>query len=128
VHDAARPCVRSELVEQFLDEMGDDPVGGLLGMPLADTLKNADENQRVAATIPRGTLWRAQTPQMFRHDLLARGLARKPDATDESQAVEAIGYSAPRLIQGQNTNIKVTFAEDLVLAEMILRQQGRIPA
>ena len=127
VHDAARPCITKELVEQFLDEIGDDPIGGLLAMPLADTLKTGDENQRVAATIPRLNLWRAQTPQMFRRDLLARGLEAKPDATDESQAVEAIGYSAPRLVQGENSNIKVTFAEDLFLAEMILKRKGRVP-
>jgi 2-C-methyl-D-erythritol 4-phosphate cytidylyltransferase len=120
VHDAARPCIQKELVEQFLDELGDDPVGGLLAMPMADTLKSADENQRVAATIPRLNLWRAQTPQMFRYELLRRGFEARPDATDEAQAVEAIGYSAPRLVQGENTNIKVTFAEDLLLAEMIL--------
>jgi 2-C-methyl-D-erythritol 4-phosphate cytidylyltransferase len=126
VHDAARPCIVKELVEQFLDEVGDDPVGGLLAMPVADTLKSADENQRVAATIPRLNLWRAQTPQMFRFGLLKRGLAARPDATDESQAVESIGYSAPRLVQGENSNIKVTFAEDLVIAEMIIKQKGRI--
>lgn len=125
VHDAARPCVDRELVEQFLDEVGDDPVGGLLAMPVADTLKSAGEGLRVAATIPRLNLWRAQTPQMFRYDLLRRGLENKPDATDESQAVESVGYSAPRLVQGENTNIKVTFAEDLKLAEMILALQGR---
>ena len=127
VHDAARPCIPKELVEQFLDEIGDDPVGGLLAMPLADTLKSADENQRVATTIPRLNLWRAQTPQMFRASLLRRGLEARPDATDEAQAVEAIGHSAPRLVQGENSNIKVTFAEDLTLAEMILKRQGRIP-
>jgi len=126
VHDAARPCIQTELVEQFLDEIGDDPVGGLLAMPLADTLKSADENQRVAATVPRLKLWRAQTPQMFRYDLLRRGLEKKPDATDESEAVETIGYSAPRLAQGENSNVKVTFAEDLQIAEMILQAQGRI--
>lgn len=127
VHDAARPCIQTELVEQFLDEVGDDPVGGLLAMPLADTLKSADENRRVAATIPRLNLYRAQTPQMFRYDLLRRGLELRPDATDESQAVESIGFSAPRLVQGENSNIKVTFAEDLVLAEMILAYQRRAP-
>ena len=121
VHDAARPCITQELVEQFLDEIGDDPVGGLLAMPVAETLKSADENLRVAATIPRLHLWRAQTPQMFRRDLLVRGLEARPDASDESQAVEAVGYSAPRLVQGENLNIKVTFAEDLQLAEMILK-------
>ncbi|MGZ5033789.1 MAG: 2-C-methyl-D-erythritol 4-phosphate cytidylyltransferase [Usitatibacter sp.] len=127
VHDAARPCIQTELVEQFLDEVGDDPVGGLLAMPLADTLKSADENRRVAATIPRLNLYRAQTPQMFRYDLLRRGLELRPDATDESQAVESVGYSAPRLVQGENSNIKVTFAGDLVLAEMILAHQRRAP-
>ncbi|HYC35230.1 MAG TPA: 2-C-methyl-D-erythritol 4-phosphate cytidylyltransferase [Usitatibacter sp.] len=126
VHDAARPCVQKELVEQFLDEVGDDPIGGLLAMPVADTLKSADENQRVAATIPRINLWRAQTPQMFRNDLLRRGLEIRPDATDEAQAVEAVGYSAPRLVQGENSNIKVTFAEDLLLAELILERLGRV--
>ena len=125
VHDAARPCIDRELVEQFLDEVGDDPVGGLLAMPLADTLKSAGDGLRVAATIPRLNLWRAQTPQMFRSELLRKGLAARPDATDEAQAVEGVGYSAPRLVQGENTNIKVTFAEDLKLAEMILALQGR---
>jgi len=125
VHDAARPCIAKELVEQFLDELEEDQVGGLLAMPLADTLKSADENQRVAATIPRLNLWRAQTPQMFRFELLRRGLENTPQATDEAQAVESVGYSAPRLVQGENTNIKVTFAEDLKLAEMILTLQGR---
>jgi 2-C-methyl-D-erythritol 4-phosphate cytidylyltransferase len=126
VHDAARPCIQTELVEQFLDELEDDQVGGLLAMPLADTLKRADENQRVASTVPRLDLWRAQTPQMFRYGLLRRGLENKPAATDESEAVESIGYNAPRLVQGESTNIKVTFAEDLRIAELILRYQGRI--
>lgn len=127
VHDAARPCIQKELVEQFLDEIGDDPVGGLLAMPLADTLKSANEIQRVAATIPRLGLWRAQTPQMFRASLLRKGLAARPEATDESQAVEGVGHSLPRLVQGENTNLKVTFAEDLVLAELILNRRARMP-
>jgi 2-C-methyl-D-erythritol 4-phosphate cytidylyltransferase len=126
VHDAARPCIRTELVEQFLDELGDDPVGGLLAMPLADTLKSAAELQRVAATIPRLNLWRAQTPQAFRYELLRRGLERRPEATDESQAVESLD-KAPRLVEGENGNLKVTFAEDLALAEMILALQAARP-
>ena len=125
VHDAARPCLSQELVEQFLDEIGDDPVGGLLAVPVADTLKSSDENQRVAATIPRLNLWRAQTPQMFRYDLLRRGLAQRPDATDEAQAVESIGYNAPRLVQGDDLNIKVTFQADLVLAELIMQVRAK---
>jgi 2-C-methyl-D-erythritol 4-phosphate cytidylyltransferase len=125
VHDAARPCISHELVEQFLDELGDDQVGGLLAVPLADTLKSSDENQRVAATVPRLNLWRAQTPQMFRYDLLRRALEKKLDATDEAQAVEASGYRAPRLVQGDNLNIKVTFTADLLLAELILQLRRR---
>jgi len=129
VHDAARPCIRDELVEQFLDELEGDQVGGLLAIPVADTLKSADENQRVAATVPRLNLWRAQTPQMFRYDLLRRGLQQKPDASDEAQAVESIGYNAPRLVQGDKLNLKVTFADDLVLAELILRlREGKAEA
>lgn len=126
VHDAARPCIDRELVEQFLDELEDDAVGGLLAIPLADTLKSADENVRVAATIPRLNLWRAQTPQMFRNDMLRRGLEKKPQATDEAEAIESLGYYAPRLVQGENTNIKVTFAEDLQIAEMILKLHGKL--
>ncbi|HSN20413.1 MAG TPA: 2-C-methyl-D-erythritol 4-phosphate cytidylyltransferase [Usitatibacter sp.] len=124
VHDAARPCIRSELVERFLDELAGDTVGGLLAVPVADTLKSAAEDRRVAATIPRLNLWRAQTPQMFRYELLRRALAALPDATDESQAVEALGKS-PRLVEGENGNLKVTFAEDLAIAAMILAQRGR---
>ena len=125
VHDAARPCIETELVEQFLDELADDPVGGLLAMPLADTLKRADEYQRVEATVPRTALWRAQTPQLFRYSILRKGIEKNPAATDESEAVESLGHE-PRLAEGENSNIKVTFAEDIVLAEMILEQKNRI--
>lgn len=125
VHDAARPCIMTELVEQFLDEIGEDAVGGLLAMPLADTLKRADENQRVEATVPRAALWRAQTPQLFHYAMLRKGLEKNPKATDEAEAVESLGYE-PRLAEGENSNIKVTFAEDIVLAELILQNKRRI--
>jgi 2-C-methyl-D-erythritol 4-phosphate cytidylyltransferase len=130
VHDAARPCLARELTEQFLDEIGEDQVGGLLAVPITETIKTADENQRVAATVPRLNLWSAQTPQMFRYELLRRGLLEKPDASDEAQAVESIGYNAPRLVKGDSLNIKVTFASDLVLAELIMamRKRARAPA
>jgi 2-C-methyl-D-erythritol 4-phosphate cytidylyltransferase len=125
VHDAARPCIVTELVEQFLDELGDDQVGGLLAMPLADTLKRGGEQQRVEATIPRTGLWRAQTPQMFRYELLRRGLEKNPAATDEADAVESLGQ-APRLVEGETSNMKVTFAEDIQIAELILEHRDRI--
>lgn len=125
VHDAARPCIMTELVEQFLDEVGEDPVGGLLAMPVADTLKRADEHQRVEATVSRVKLWRAQTPQLFRYAMLRKGLEKNPKATDEAEAVESLGHE-PRLAEGENSNIKVTFAEDIVLAELIIRNKQRI--
>src|SRR5207244_1252095 len=81
---------------------------------------------RRAATMPRLNRWRAQTPQMVGYGLRRRGLENKPAATDEAEAVESIGYNAPRLVQGESTNIKVTFAEDLRIAELILQFQGRI--
>ncbi len=123
VHDAARPCLERALVERFLDEVGDDPVGGLLALPVADTLKRAGPRSRVEATVPREGLWRAQTPQMFRYALLRRALALSPQATDESQAIEALGH-APRLVRGEDANLKVTFAGDLALAEAILLHRG----
>jgi 2-C-methyl-D-erythritol 4-phosphate cytidylyltransferase len=122
VHDAARPCIRAGLIEQFVDELEQDPVGGLLAQPLADTLKAADDNLRVARTMPREGLWRAQTPQMFRFGMLRDALKQRPGSTDESQAIEALGH-APRLVAGDSANLKVTFAADLRLARMFLREE-----
>jgi 2-C-methyl-D-erythritol 4-phosphate cytidylyltransferase len=120
VHDAARPGLTSSLLDKLLDALQDDPVGGLLAIPLADTLKRADAAQRVAATEPRDSLWQAQTPQMFRFGLLKRALIEaggKP--TDEAQAVEALGHR-PKLVPGELRNLKITYPEDLLLAEAVL--------
>jgi 2-C-methyl-D-erythritol 4-phosphate cytidylyltransferase len=122
VHDAARPCIRPELVEQFIDELENDSVGGLLALPLNDTIKFDDGNLRVEKTVPRERLWRAQTPQMFRSQLLRKSLALCPDATDESQAVEALGHQ-PKLVMGDSANLKVTYAPDLKLARMLLSEE-----
>ena len=126
VHDAARPCLAKEELARLIDLLVDDDVGGLLAVPLADTLKS-ERDGRVYATIDRAQLWRAQTPQMFRCGVLARALGRARDRaslTDESSAVEQIGLQ-PRLVLGAGTNLKVTVAEDLLLAEAILKAQGR---
>jgi 2-C-methyl-D-erythritol 4-phosphate cytidylyltransferase len=120
VHDAARPCLSAALLSRLIGEVGEDEAGGLLAIPVADTLKRAVDG-RVAATEPRGGLWQAQTPQMFRHGLLSRALrtADQADVTDESSAVEKLGLK-PRLVASDLTNLKVTFPQDLVLAELIL--------
>jgi len=129
VHDAARPCLSDAELESLFAALADDPVGGLLAMPLSDTLKAADEAQRVRQTVPRDGLWRALTPQMFRYGLLRRALADAVAAglavTDEAAAMERAGYR-PALVTGSAANIKVTTPEDLALAEAVLRQrEGR---
>ena len=125
VHDAARPCIRTELIEQFIDELENDGIGGLLALPLADTIKLGDGNQRVEKTIPRESLWCAQTPQMFRLGMLGDALAACPEATDEAQAIEALGHQ-PKLVLGESANLKVTYAPDLRLARMVLTEnEGR---
>jgi 2-C-methyl-D-erythritol 4-phosphate cytidylyltransferase len=123
VHDAARPCLSQQMLASLCDELADDLIGGLLAVPVADTLKRADAEQRVAATEQRDGLWQAQTPQMFRYGLLRGALNGNSGVTDEAGAIEAAGYK-PRLVRGDATNLKVTFPADLRLAELIL--QGRI--
>jgi 2-C-methyl-D-erythritol 4-phosphate cytidylyltransferase len=123
VHDAARPCIRSELVEQFIDELENDSIGGLLALPLSDTIKLDDGNLRVAKTLSREKIWRAQTPQMFKFDLLQKALTASPNATDEAEAIEATGHQ-PKLVMGDSANLKVTYATDLKLAKMLLSEEN----
>jgi 2-C-methyl-D-erythritol 4-phosphate cytidylyltransferase len=121
VHDAARGLLRPEWVERLIDACEDDEVGGLLALPVADTLKQAGTDGRCAATIDRTAKWAAQTPQMFRLGLLRPALAAGGDAvTDEASAVEALGH-APKLVQGDAENFKITWPGDFALAERLLR-------
>jgi 2-C-methyl-D-erythritol 4-phosphate cytidylyltransferase len=126
VHDAARPCLDVATLHRLLTELEDEPVGGLLAVPLTDTLKRAESGAglRAGATEAREGLWCAQTPQMFRYAILQHAL-RQADLTkitDEAQAIEAQGVK-PRLVQGSPCNIKVTYPEDVPLAEAILASQ-----
>lgn len=131
VHDAARCLLRPQDVQALLAACRDDPVGGLLALPLADTLKQADDAQRVRATLPREDKWLAQTPQLFRLGLLQRALQAHVDSgfagiTDEASAVEALGL-APRLVRGHPANIKLTYAEDFTMAEAMLQRASAVP-
>jgi 2-C-methyl-D-erythritol 4-phosphate cytidylyltransferase len=123
VHDAARPCLAQRELQRMLDALAMDEVGGILGVPVADTLKRADFAGRIQATEAREHLWQAQTPQMFRHGLLLEALGRTAKLTDEAGAVEALGLK-PRLVQGSTANLKVTYPEDLQLAQAILTSRG----
>lgn len=120
VHDAARPGITHDMLDNLLRELEHDPVGGLLALPLADTLKQSDAFNHVASTIPRAHLWQAQTPQMFRYSLLKQALtAYNGNSTDEAEAVEALGLQ-PKLVQGALRNLKVTYPQDLALLEALL--------
>jgi 2-C-methyl-D-erythritol 4-phosphate cytidylyltransferase len=124
VHDAARPCLTVDDIETLCDEASDDN-GGLLAMPLTDALKR-EVRTRSLATIDRAELWRAQTPQLFRLDLLRaaleRGQAKAATLEDEAAAMEAAGYK-PLLVRGRESNLKVTYPEDLPLADFWLSRQ-----
>jgi 2-C-methyl-D-erythritol 4-phosphate cytidylyltransferase len=124
VHDAARPCLGQHELQRMLDTLVTDEVGGILAVPVADTLKRADAAGRIQATEPREHLWQAQTPQMFRHGLLLQALSHPAKVTDEAGAIEALGVK-PKLVQGSTTNLKVTYPEDLQLAQTILASYGK---
>jgi 2-C-methyl-D-erythritol 4-phosphate cytidylyltransferase len=122
VHDAARCLVRPDWIDHLIDACAGDAVGGLLALPVADTLKQS-RGDRAVATIDRAHTWAAQTPQMFRLGLLQRALAAAGDAvTDDASAVEALGLQ-PRLVQGDRENLKLTWPDDFVLAERILAER-----
>ncbi len=131
VHDAARGLLRPEWVQRLIDACAGDDVGGLLALPLADTIKRAAAGavgvgDRAEATVPRQGLWAAQTPQMFRLGLLQRALdAASDQVTDEASAIEALGLQ-PRLVPGDWENLKLTWPADFALAERLLG--GRRPA
>lgn len=124
VHDAVRPCVRRVDLERLLAALEHEPAGGLLAVPVRDTLKRADADGKVLATLERSALWQAATPQMFRYGLLLEALADAEAAglvvTDEAAAMERLGLPV-QLVQGHADNIKVTWPEDLQLAEILLR-------
>jgi 2-C-methyl-D-erythritol 4-phosphate cytidylyltransferase len=123
VHDAARCLVRAEWIDALIDACCNDDIGGLLALPVADTLKD-ERGGRVHATVDRAHKWQAQTPQMFRLGLLQDALhAAGPTVTDEAAAIEALGHS-PRLVRGALENFKVTFPNDFDLADRLLRSRA----
>jgi 2-C-methyl-D-erythritol 4-phosphate cytidylyltransferase len=121
VHDAARPGLTAELIEKLITATSDHDVGGLLALPVVDTVKRCIDGE-ACGTVPRNGLWLAQTPQMFRFQLLREALQAATDPnsiTDDASAVEALGLS-PKLVEGHPRNLKVTLPEDIRIAEMYL--------
>ncbi|MFC5479322.1 2-C-methyl-D-erythritol 4-phosphate cytidylyltransferase [Massilia suwonensis] len=120
VHDAARPGLDDALIEKLITQTGEHPVGGLLALPVVDTVKRSIAGE--LGTVSREGLWLAQTPQMFRYKLLRDALAAARDPnqiTDDASAVEALGLS-PKLVEGHPRNMKVTLPQDVRIAEMYL--------
>ncbi len=126
VHDAVRPCVRADSIRNLMDRACEN-VGGLLAVPVLDSVKRSDEHGYVADSVDRSGLWLAQTPQVFRLGMLQRALERATaeqiTVTDEAGAIEKLGYR-PKLVLGRRDNIKITEPEDLELAARVLRMQG----
>ena len=125
VHDAARPCLPRKDLDNLVRETASDEVGGILALPIAETVKKISKDEggvhRVAVTEDRSLLWLAQTPQMFRAGLLIHALQRAKGApTDEAAALEQMGLK-PRLVAGSRENLKVTWPEDVAIAESILK-------
>lgn len=128
VHDAARPGLDAPLLDRLLDALAGDAVGGLLALPVVDTLKRGEGSapSRSQETVPRAGLWAAQTPQMFPYALLQRALrqaqaqGRLGEITDDASAIEMLGLR-PRLVEGSPRNLKVTLAQDAALAEFFLK-------
>jgi 2-C-methyl-D-erythritol 4-phosphate cytidylyltransferase len=129
VHDAARPCVSRQDVDRLLDRVQSHAVGGILAAPAADTLKRAGESKEIIQTIDRTSLWRALTPQMFRYTRLCEALDRAHadgrTPTDEAQALEWTG-ERPIVVEGSTTNLKITSADDLVIAVALMAAHAGI--
>jgi 2-C-methyl-D-erythritol 4-phosphate cytidylyltransferase len=131
VHDAARPCVSRQDVDRLLDRVQSHAVGGILAAPAADTLKRAGESKEIIQTIDRTSLWRALTPQMFRYGRLCAALDRVHgegrSPTDEAQALEWTG-ERPLVVEGSTTNLKITTADDLVIAMALMAAHAGVAA
>ena len=125
VHDAARPGITPTLIQQLIEHVGQDPQGGLLALPLADTLKR-EQNGRSSATIARAQLWQAQTPQMFPYQTLRHALQHAlqvgQEVTDEASAMEAQG-GQPKMVPGSLRNMKITYAQELDIVAKLMELQ-----
>lgn len=129
VHDAARPCLRHEDIDRMLQSLLTHQVGGILGIPVTDTVKRVDTNNSIQETICRKGLWRAATPQMFHLKMLKEALMTATEqgvaVTDEANAIELAGWE-PMMVEGHSDNIKITMPQDLALAQLYLQQQAGV--
>lgn len=123
VHDAARPGLTTSMIDMLITLLSGHAVGGLLALPVVDTVKQADDQLHSVATLNREGMWLAQTPQMFRYAMLHKALSRDGVFTDEASAVEAMGLR-PSLVPGSRRNLKITTPDDLSIAEFYITSKG----
>jgi 2-C-methyl-D-erythritol 4-phosphate cytidylyltransferase len=127
VHDAARPCLRHQDINTMLTTLSEHSIGGILAVPVNDTVKRVDSAQEITETVCRNGLWRAMTPQMFRLKTLSKALKQAKQqglvVTDDASAMELAGF-APMIVEGHPDNIKITLPQDLALARLFLQQQA----
>ena len=127
VHDAARPCLQGKDIDRLIEQLSETTDGGLLGLPMADTVKRCDKDQKVLLTVDRSELWRALTPQMFPlkrlKDALQDAINANALVTDEASAMELQGLK-PQMVEGHPGNIKITHPGDLQLAELFISQSA----
>lgn len=125
VHDAARPCVQAADIVAMIENLAASTVGGIMAVPVGDTIKSVNTNGDIVKTEDRRLLWQAQTPQMFHLGMLRKALQiaseKNVTVTDEASAIELLGYT-PRVFQGKRSNIKITLPEDLKIAASLMRQ------
>lgn len=127
VHDAARCCILPTCIEHLITTFKNDKVGGLLGVPVSDTLKRVSNTNKAMQTLDRNTIWQAQTPQLFPYSLLKnsleKALADQQKITDEASAMEYCGFQ-PQMVMGHYDNIKVTHPDDIAIASAIINHQN----
>ncbi len=127
VHDAARCCILPSRINKLIAYLKDDKVGGLLGVPISDTLKQVNEHDKSLQTLDRDMVWAAQTPQLFPYDLLKlsleKAIAANVPITDEASAIEFCGLH-PQMVMGHYDNIKITHSNDIVMAKAIMDDQS----
>ncbi len=125
VHDAVRPCIKKSDIDKLIKEVDEHPIGGILATPFVDTVKTTQGNH-IVKTVDRNNLYQAQTPQMFRFGVLKRALKEAINKgihiTDEAEAIERLGYSI-KIVSGSKSNIKITHADDLQLANYYLKRK-----
>lgn len=128
VHDAVRPCLHPCDLQNLVNALEQDPIGGILAQPISDTLKKASQEQSIEQTICRNQMWAALTPQMFRIGALIEaiksGIDKNLDLTDDASAFEAMGIK-PKLIACRHPNLKITWPSDLMIAEAILQKRKK---